>query len=113
MEARLLQLLCQPGLDSASTGLDRGPEVSGNSPGRELRDKVYRRLRTYSFRSAIHQVLFDCLFQLPRNSPERIRELLPAKLVQAGFPDVELARFFEPHRLTASEAEKLLEKLCV
>ena len=104
-ERRLLQLLC----DGAA--------------GAELRADVLARLRGYAFRSVAHQVLFDCLQAMPMDRPELLRELLPARLVRAGFPEFDLAPFFEsrgespgesagePHALSAQEAKNLVEQL--
>ena len=100
-ERRLLQLLCNGG------------------SGSELHSEVLARLRAYAFRSVPHQVLFDCLQTMPMDRPELLRELLPARLVRAGFPDFDLAPFFEspgesagkPHALNAQEAQELCEAL--
>ena len=75
LEFHLVQLLCQ----------------SGTAP--ELRAEVLARLRGYAFRSVEHQVLFDCLQAMPSDRAELLRELLPARLVRAGFPDFDLAPF--------------------
>ncbi len=93
MEERLLQVICQGGLD------------------RELRKEIVSRLRSYAFCSVYHQVVFDCLAGLARQEPELIRSLLPERLVRAGFPDLNIAPFFEPHGLTDAEARNLLAKL--
>ena len=97
IERRLLQLLCNGG--SAA----------------ELRAEVLARLRGYAFRSVAHQVLFDCLQAMPMDRPELVRELLPARLVRAGFPDFDLAPFFEspggPHGLSVQEALELCQAL--
>ena len=101
IERRLLQLLC----DGAA--------------GAELRAEVLARLRGYAFRRVEHQVLFDCLQAMPMDRPELLRELLPARLVRAGFPEFDLATFFassggsqaEPHALNAQRARSLVEQL--
>ena len=101
IERRLLQLLC----DGAN--------------GAELRREVLARLHGYAFRCVAHQVLFDCLQAMPMNRPELLRELLPARLVRAGFPDIDLARFFESpgespeelHGPSADEARELCRAL--
>ena len=101
IERRLLQLLCNGSFDA------------------ELRAEVLARLRGYAFRSVAHQVLYDCLLAMPMDRPELLRELLPARLVRAGFPDFDLAPFFEssgeaakrPHALSAQEAQELCEAL--
>ena len=97
VEHRLLQLLC----DGAT--------------GAELHADVVARLRGYAFRSVAHQVLFDCLQAMPMDRPELFRELLPARLVRAGFPDFDLTPFFESpgeaHGLSVQEAQELCEAL--
>lgn len=93
IERRLLLWLCQGGADA------------------QRREEVLARLRWYPFRSVEHQVLFDCLRGLPADRPDLIQSLLPERLVRAGFPDIDLIPFFEPHGMTLPEATELLEKL--
>jgi len=101
VERRLLQFLCDGAADA------------------QLREEVRGHLRGYAFRSVEHQVLFDCLQGMPMDRSELIRELLPARLVRAGFPDFDLAPFFEssgrspgePHGPRAQEARNLVEQL--
>ena len=93
MEERLLRVICQGGLN------------------RELLEETLSRLRPYAFCSVYHQVVFDCLAGLARQEPETIRSLLPERLVRAGFPDLDIAAFFEPHELTQSEGWELLTKV--
>ena len=100
IEARLLQVICQGGRNIRQSRRDK-----------DLREEVLTRLHNYSFRSVPHQVLFDCLWNMPRQRPELIREVLPAWLVQAGFPDFNLAPFFDPHGLTTPQIKKLLDNL--
>ncbi len=90
MEERLLQMICQRGLN------------------RELREEMLSRLRSYTFASVQHQVIFDCLSPLVGREPETIRSLLPERLVRAGFPDLDVASFFEPHGMMDAEARELL-----
>ena len=93
VECRLLQWLCQ----------GKGDE--------QFRNEVLRRLRGYRFRSVEHQVLFECLQAMPLDRPELIRELLPARLVRAGFPDIDLEPFFEAGEVSEEEAGKLCREL--
>ncbi len=93
MEERLLRVICQGGLN------------------RELREETLSQLRSYAFASVQHQVVFDCLSALAGREPETIRSLLPERLVRAGFPDLDIAAFFEPHELTQSEGWELLAKV--
>ena len=93
----------------------------------QLRTEVMAHLRGYAFRSVEHQALFDCLREMPVDRPELLRELLPARLVRAGFPDFDLAPFVaspggssgespgkspqEPHALSPHEARELCRAL--
>ena len=81
----------------------------------QLRTEVMARLRGYAFRSVEHQVLFDCLQAMPPDRAELLRELLPARLVRAGFPDFDLAPFVDStgeHRgLSAQEVQELCRAL--
>lgn len=93
IERRLLQFLC---------------EWKSGAP---MRSEVLVRLREYVFRAVEHQVLFDCLQAMPLDRPELIRELLPARLVRAGFPDFDLAPFFEASEVNEEEAKKMFREL--
>lgn len=98
MEERLLRVICQGGLN------------------RELREEMLSRLHSYAFASVHHQVVFDCLSALAQCEPETIRSLLPERLVRAGFPDLDIAAFFEPHGfeqhgMVDAEARELLTKV--
>ncbi len=93
VEARLLGLLC------------RGECGAG------LRDELLAGLAGHAFQYVNHQAVFDCLRELGRENAARIRELLPARLVQAGFPDVDLAPFFLHEEIGPAEAATLLRKL--
>ncbi len=93
MEERLLGVICQGGLN------------------RELREETLSRLCFYAFASVHHQVVFDCLTALARRESDTIRSLLPERLVRAGFPDLDIAPFFEPHGLSAQEVRKILARL--
>ncbi len=93
MEESLLRVICQGGLN------------------RELREETLSRLRSYAFASVHHQVVFDCLSALARREPKTIRSLLPERLVWAGFPDLDIGSFFEPHGMMDAEARELLTKV--
>jgi hypothetical protein len=78
--------------------------------GAEARQAILLFLHNYKFRSVEHQVLFDCLSNLAAYEPHQIQELLPARLVRAGFPDIELQSVSSAN-LTAAQAEELCRKL--
>ena len=101
-----------------STGLTNEVErlllhflCNGSRAAPLLREEILTRLRCYAFRRVEHQVLFDCLQAMPIDRTELVRELLPARLVRAGFPDFDLAPFLEPSNRSRQEAENLLEAL--
>jgi hypothetical protein len=96
-ELRILQMLCQCGLESRDPGF-----------GSAFRDAALNALRTHTFSSTTHQVFFDCLWQMRRHPPKAVQSSLPAKLVQAGFPDFDWEIYFEPHHLDAAQGEELL-----
>ena len=75
------------------------------------RNEILSRLRSYGFQRVEHQVLFDCLQAIPLDRPELIRELLPAWLVRAGFPDFNLDPFLEPGTVSEKEARKICREL--
>ena len=77
----------------------------------QTREELISQLRMYAFRSVEHQVLFDCLQAMPLDRPELVRELLPARLVRAGFPDIDLEPFFEAGEVSEEEAGKMCREL--
>ena len=93
IEARLLGLLCR------------------GECGAELRDELLADLAGHSFQGANHQAIFDCLRGIGRENAVRIRELLPVRLVQAGFPDISFAPFFVRDEIADADAATMLRKL--
>ena len=79
--------------------------------GTQAREEMISQLRRYAFQSVEHQVLFDCLQSMPLDRPQLIRELLPARLVRAGFPDIDLAPFLEA-REAGEVGEQEARMLC-
>ena len=86
-------------------------QLCGGGSGAQQREEIISRLREYAFRRVEHQVLFDCLRTMPLDRPELVRDLLPARLVLAGFPDFELAPFFEAGEVSEREARKMCREL--
>lgn len=72
------------------------PERAVLSDGLEI-------LADYCFTDFTHQLVFDTLRELRAGSPQLIRERLPVRLNNKGFPDMDLETFFAPHHLTADE----------
>ncbi len=70
-----------------------------------------RLLAGYRFGEVMHQMVFEALQQIQSSRPEVIREHLQRKLARAGFPDLSLSAFFEPHGLDYAHAVALIEQL--
>jgi replicative DNA helicase len=80
------------------------PERSVWAEGVEL-------LADYAFEDSTHQLIFDTLRELATADPALIRERLPARLNNKGFPDTNLEALFQPHNLTATQAVALMRAL--
>jgi hypothetical protein len=92
-ERRALQALCQG-----------TPEGSVLEAGRRI-------LRDYRWREPLHEMVFQALMTIPSGAPSLVRDLLPSRLTRKGFPDLAWEAFFQPHSLTRTEAERLMEQL--
>lgn len=65
-------------------------------------------LADYSFQDDIHQLVFDALGEISSSDYATIREQLPTRLNNKGFPDLDWEKFFEPHNLSADQAMSLM-----
>ncbi|HKZ51674.1 MAG TPA: hypothetical protein VJ085_00185 [Candidatus Acidoferrales bacterium] len=93
MEQAVLRALC--------TGALEGP----------ARQQALRWLDAYAFQDVIHQLIFDALREIRVEQPELIRQQLPARLTQKGFPEVDFEKFLAAPGLNSSEALGLAEQL--
>jgi hypothetical protein len=93
LEEELLRALCSDGIE-----------------GRQ-REEALNSLRNHDFQDVLHHQAYDALRALPTHSPETLREQLPARLTQQGFPDVEFERFLRPRQGGAASVEELIERL--
>jgi hypothetical protein len=91
-EAALLRYLCQ---------------AEGDDAGRA---EILSALRRRRFTSVDHQVLFDCLKQLPAGRPEIVAAELPARLVRSGFPDFDLRDYLAGPIPESAEARRILRQ---
>jgi hypothetical protein len=92
-ERDVLRVLCQGHLP--------GPAVA----------RVRTSLAGYQWHEPLHQIIFGALLSIPFSDPNIIRDLLPARLVMRGFPDVKFEELFEPVAISAERAEQLVERL--
>lgn len=81
------------------------------TPQGSVREAAIQMLRDYNWREPVHQVVFNCVLEIPTENRETVRNLLPERLTRKGFPDVEWEVFFEPHSLTQQDAEQLMREL--
>jgi hypothetical protein len=93
VEEYLLSALCQDGFP---------PE------GRAF---AIRRLSRYRFAHAPHQAVFQALATLPTTDPKRIREFLPQRLNNLGFPDLPWEVFFETRAFDGAHLAAQLDSL--
>jgi hypothetical protein len=85
--------------------------MTQGTPERAVRAEGIKILADYPFLVAVHQLIFDTLREIPADSPQVIREQLPTRLNNKGFPDLDLETVFQPHNLTARQAIALMREL--
>jgi hypothetical protein len=83
---------------------------AGTSQG-AVGDGLIPLLRGYQWQSTLHQAVFNAIVSIPSDSPEILRQLLPAKLTRMGFPDVEWEELFAPLSMSGEEAIGLVRQL--
>jgi len=79
--------------------------------GQPVWEEALQLLNAYRFRDLTLQVVFDTLRRIPNGRPEAIRQQLQRRLAVAGFPDLDVKDFFQPHGLTYEQAVALLRSL--
>jgi len=75
------------------------------------RAAAIRRLASYKFVSNVHQLLYRALASLPTKNPQKLRELLPARLNNLGFPDTDWESLFSPHEFKCVDLAAKLDAL--
>lgn len=81
------------------------------TPEGTIWDKGMILLNGYSFQDVTHQLIFDVLQEINTDLPNIIRQQLPARLTNKGFPAVDFEKFLSPHALTATQAVARMETL--
>lgn len=93
VERQLLAALCSPALDA------------------QMHAKILGCLSTHTFANPDYDVIFQALAQMPRATPEHIRETLGARVTRLGFPDIDVDAIFDGERPSAQKIDALLRQL--
>lgn len=73
------------------------------------RGEICRLLDPGVFQDPLRRVVFEEIRQLGSIDSRRLRELLPARITNRGFPDFDLQAFLAPHEVTEKEIDQLFE----
>ena len=73
------------------------------------RGEVCRLLEPSVFQDPLRRVIFEEIRQLGSIDSRRLRELLPGRVTNRGFPDFDLHSFLAPHEATEKEIDHLFE----
>ena len=76
-------------------------------PGTRL--EICRLLAPGVFHDPMQRVVFEEVRALGAIESRRLRELLPARVTNRGFPDFDLHDFLAPHEVSEAEIDKLFE----
>jgi len=75
------------------------------------RDAVLGKLAAYGWRQNDHRVIFEALRRSRHTDARALREYLVAEITRLGFPDIDVAPFFQAAAAQAPDVEKLLRIL--
>jgi hypothetical protein len=73
------------------------------------RGEICRLLDPSVFQDPLRRVVFEEIRELGPIDSHRLRELLPARVTNRGFPDFDLHAFFAPHEVSEKEIDQLFE----
>jgi hypothetical protein len=73
------------------------------------RTEICRLLDPGVFQDPLQRVIFEEVRDLGGVESRRLRELLPARVTNRGFPEFDLHEFLAPHQATEEDIEKLFE----
>lgn len=76
-------------------------------PGTRL--EICRLLDPGVFQDPLLRVVFEEIRELGGVESRRLRQLLPARVTNRGFPDFDLNDFLAPHEVNEAEIDKLFE----
>ena len=73
------------------------------------RGEVCRLLDPGVFQDSLRRVIFEEIRELGAIDSRRLRELLPARITNRGFPDFDLQSFLSPQEISEKEIDELFE----
>ena len=73
------------------------------------RGEVCRLLEPSVFQDPLRRVVFEEIRNLGSIDSHRLRELLPARVANRGFPDFDLHSFLAPQEVSEKEIDQLFE----
>ena len=76
-------------------------------PGTRL--EICRLLEPGVFHDSLHRILFEEIRALEAIQSRLLRELLPGRVTNRGFPEFDLHEFLAPHELSEAEIDRLFE----
>ena len=76
-------------------------------PGTRL--EICRLLEPEVFHDSLHRILFEEICAMETVQSRRLRELLPGRVTNRGFPEFDLHEFLAPHEVNEAEIDKLFE----
>lgn len=76
---------------------------------RRVYDEGMTILANYPFTDQTHQLIYDALRELNTDQPDIIRALLPRRLANKGFPDIDVQDYFKPHNLASEAVISMME----
>lgn len=71
------------------------------------RGEICRLLDPAVFHDPLRRVIFEEIRQLGSIDSRRLRELLPARVTNRGFPDFDLREFLAPYKVGEKEIDQL------
>lgn len=73
------------------------------------RAEICKLLPSHVFQDPLRRVVFEEIRKLGPIDSRRLRELLPARVTNRGFPDFDLPAFLAPHEVSEKEIDQLFE----
>jgi hypothetical protein len=73
------------------------------------RIEICRMLDPSVFSDFLHRVVFEEIIDAGAIESRRLRQILPAKVTNRGFPDFDLAELLAPSEVSEKEIERLFE----